>query len=493
MQTPKTGRVGRVLMPGILHAGMENKSLLSRELQRAEKELYDHIVIKNEGDLPQRVREMWFTVMRNLLHSAIKAFAKGLISEAAWQSLMYTFTGKVVMAGAQATEGFRLWHGYDPPSFITVSPTNRCNLHCAGCYAAGSARKTETLNFSVLRRVIREKTADWSSYFTVIRGDEPLLYRSEGKDLFDVFWENPDNYFLMFTNATLITKDVAKAMAQVGNVTPAISVEGFQEETDGCRGQGVFRKIMRAMENLQAAGVPFGISVTATRENAEFILSEAFIDFYFEQHGAMYGWIIQYMPMGPSHTIDLMVTPQQRRWMLEQEMKLIEEKRIFLVDFWNGGPLSAGCIAAGRPGGYLYIDWNGNIAPCVFFPYSVDNLYEIYSRDHTITSVLEFDFFRSIRNWQDSYAYRRSPDEMKNLFLPCAIRDHYDVACDAIDGCGAKPMDESAAAAVRDQDYRAKMLAYDRELAEVLDPIWGRDVLAYERPDNDEGQMVRHA
>jgi MoaA/NifB/PqqE/SkfB family radical SAM enzyme len=341
--------------------------------------------------------------------------------------------------------------------------------------------------------VIREKTADWSSHFTVISGGEPLLYRSEGKNLFDVFWENHDNYFLMFTNATLISKEVAKAMGQVGNVTAAISVEGFQKETDGRRGQGVFRKIMRAMENLQASGVPFGISVMATRENAELVLSEAFINFYFEELGAMYGWIFQYMPIGRNHTLDLMVTPQQRRWMLEQEVKLIEDKRILFIDFWNGGPLFEGCMAAGRPGGHLHVDWNGNITPCVFFPYSVDNLYGLYRRDLTITSALESDFFRSIRSWQDSYAYKRRPEEMQNLFMPCAIWDHFDVACRAIENCGARPMDESAAASIRDQDYREKMLTYGRELAELLDPIWEREALAYERPEKSEGLVVRKA
>jgi MoaA/NifB/PqqE/SkfB family radical SAM enzyme len=37
-------------------------------------------------------------------------------------------------------------------------------------------------------------------------------------------------YFLFFTNGTLITKEVAEKLAQLGNVTPAISVEGFEKE-----------------------------------------------------------------------------------------------------------------------------------------------------------------------------------------------------------------------------------------------------------------------
>ncbi len=68
------------------------------------------------------------------------------------------------------------------------------------------------------------------------------------------------------------------------------------------------------MEQLKNAGVPFGISVTATRQNAETVLSDEFLDYYFENMGAIYGWIFQYMPIGRSYTIDMMVSPEQRRW-----------------------------------------------------------------------------------------------------------------------------------------------------------------------------------
>jgi len=244
------------------------------------------------------------------------------------------------------------------------------------------------------------------------------------------------------------------------------------------------------MENLRNAGVPFGISVTATRENAEILLSEPFIDFYFDQQGVIYGWIFQYMPIGRSYTIDMMVTPEQRRWMLEQEMKMIYERKLFYVDFWNGGPMTVGCLAAGRPGGYFYIDWNGNIAPCVFFPYYVNNLYDLYREDRTITEALHSSLFRNIRDWQDAYAYAREPAEVKNLFTPCAIRDHYYMACRSIKRSGACHMDENAGKAIEDQDYRRKMLAYDRRIAELLNPLWEDEVMVHELSAGEDTEKL---
>jgi MoaA/NifB/PqqE/SkfB family radical SAM enzyme len=394
------------------------------------------------------------------------------------------------MTGNERVDAFRERRGGDPPSFLTISPTKKCNLRCKGCYAASSAKNDECLRYSVLARVIREKTEVWGSHFTVLSGGEPLMYVSEGKDLFDLLGDNQDNYFMMYTNGTLITREVAERMADLGNISPAISVEGWERETDDRRGKGVFRRVQEAMQNLRAAGVPFGISVTATRENAEVILSESFLDFYFGHQGALYGWIFQYMPIGRGFTADWMVTPEQRRWMLEQELSLLYDKKRFLVDFWNGGPMTVGCIAAGRPGGYFYVDWNGNIAPCVFFPYYVDNLYGIYANNLSLTDVLESGFFQTIRRWQDGYAYKQPREKMGNLFLPCAIRDHYRFASRAIENCGAHPMDEDAGRAIVDRDFRESMVRYDERLEELIDPIWERDVLNEKRSAGGQHLIV---
>ena len=83
------------------------------------------------------------------------------------------------------------------------------------------------------------------------------------------------------------------------------------------------------------AGVPFGVSITVTRNNADVALSDAMIDRYFEEEGAIYFWIFQYMPIGRSYTLDLVVTPEQRlanlvvqrraRWLLARTDELFLE------------------------------------------------------------------------------------------------------------------------------------------------------------------------
>lgn len=61
--------------------------------------------------------------------------------------------------------------------------------------------------------------------------------------------------------------EFAARLAEAGNITPAISVEGFETETDTRRGEGVHGRIMKAFDALRRHGVPFGVSATATRHN----------------------------------------------------------------------------------------------------------------------------------------------------------------------------------------------------------------------------------
>lgn len=369
-------------------------------LAKAKERLYDLLVVVNEDKRPTRVQEARCLILQNLFEAINKALSDGRIAPRVSKAITANLIGATIVRERELSERFYERYGFGPPRLIVISPSKKCNLRCRGCYAESSAENNETLQFEVLDRIVREKKELWGSHFTVISGGEPLLYRDGDHTIFDIFERHPDNYFMMYTNGTLITRETAGRLAELGNVTPAISVEGFEKETDYRRGKGVFARISQAMENLRNEGVPFGVSITATRLNADVILSEEFIEHFFQRQGAIYGWVFQYMPIGRSYTVDLMVTPRQRMEMYEKEERIIRERNLFLVDFWNGGPYSHGCISAGRTGGYLYIDWNGNVSPCTFFPYYVSCMYDIYRENRTLDDVLFTPFFRAIRKWQ---------------------------------------------------------------------------------------------
>ncbi len=462
---------------GTLNFLLRQRIVRSYLLKKAQDRLYENFVVKNEDDRPPLVQEARCMMLGNLLHTVNAALSDGRISAGVFNAITRNFIGGILLGQEDRSAAFFEKYGLWPPAFLTISPTKRCNLFCTGCYASSSSGSAETLSYDVLNRIVREKKELWGSRFSVISGGEPLLYNDGGKTLFDLLEENNDCYFMMYTNSTLISKSVANRMAALGNLTPAISVEGFEKETDQRRGKGVFKKIMQAMDNLRDAGVPFGVSVTATRHNVETIMSGEFTDFYFRQKGAVYGWIFQYMPIGRSYTVDLMITPEQRLALFKNEQRMIQEFKVFLVDFWNGGPYSLGCISAGRPGGYFYIDWNGNIAPCAFMPYYLANIYDIYKKGQNLNDVLFSDYFSSIRKWQNDYGYAQPAQKVKNFIVPCIIRDHFPAAMGIIKKFNVKPLDENARHALEDPDYHKRMTEYGQTVNEITEPLWIREFM----------------
>jgi len=437
---------------------------------------------------PRKVAQDKQDMVLAMLCSIDRGLATGLISKSYWKKFFDSFVCMFVR-GYKNVVAFREKYKMEPPGFVTISPTHRCNLRCEGCYSSSSAALAEHLPYEIFSRIIREQKDLWGSHFTVISGGEPFTYKDNGKSLIDVLGEHRDSFFQIYTNGTLITPSLASELAEVANATPAISVEGFEKETDDRRGKGTFKKILRAMENLRNAQVPFGISVTSTRKNIDILLDEKFWDFWFDEQGALYAWLFQYMPMGRAYTLDLMITPEQRMASYEVTWRQIRNKRRFIADFWNCGTVSNGCISAGVRGGYLHIDWNGVVTPCVFNPYSTDNIIEIYRRGGTLTDVLFSPLFVGIRNWQRAYVYDRPPEEMGNVIATCPIRDHYELMYELIKSTNAQPQDEQAREALMDEHYRRGLIEYGRKFRELSNALWQSHYLSAER-GNSKGEQT---
>ncbi len=427
---------------------------------------------------PDKVLEDRYYMGRALLRSIEKGLDAGIFSKNCVKALSDILLGRYYIQGINHRRTFKDTYGFPPPGFVTISPTNVCNLRCIGCYA-GEIYTRHTLPFALFDRVITDIKEQFGTSFFVISGGEPLAYRDGDATLFDILKRHPDAYFMAYTNGTLISKEAAERLAELGNFTPAISVEGFEKETDARRGTGVHKRILAAMDNLRQAGVPFGISATPTRSNADILLSDEFIDFYFEQQKALYGWYFQYMPIGRSPSLDLMVTPEQRVAMHRRIWSLVRERGLFIGDFWNSGTGSDGCMAAARGGGYFYIMWDGTITPCVFIPFKdpqYGNLHDLYAAGKTITDAIHSPLFSAIRRWQDSYWLKQPKHCCGNLLAPCAIRDHSRSFAAIVRETGAVPVDEGAREFLRFVE-EGLLPAYNDTYRRLTDPVWQQEYL----------------
>jgi len=333
--------------------------------------------------------------------------------------------------------------GFYPPSTMVISPSMWCSLRCYGCYA-GMYPKDESLSFEEVDDIIRQGK-DIGMQFVVFSGGEPFAW----EPLFDVLGAHRDVVFQVFTSGLFLDDDTVERIAGLGNVSPAISCEGFEEETDRRRGTGAFEKVNRAMDRLREAGVVFTFSATATRENLEVVTGERFVDHWIER-GCLVGWYFSYMPIGRGPALKLMPTPEQRVELSRRLKQLRASKPIVLIDFWNDGEYVRGCIAGGRK--YFHINSKGDVEPCVFCHFATDNI-----REKSLVECLNGKFFRAIRARQPYHPdYRR----------PCMMIDSPHVLREVVEATGAQPTHDGAGTLVR--EYAAALDEYARAFGQAL-------------------------
>jgi MoaA/NifB/PqqE/SkfB family radical SAM enzyme len=419
--------------------------------------LRNFVLPRRHRETPQRILEDKYYMLRALLYSALKDGASKETVE---------LLKNIFLTGIEQTQK-------EVPGFLVISPGKKCNLRCPDCYA-NSATEKDALDYEVLRFIVKEAKEKFHIRFFVISGGEPFLYQSQGRGILDLASENQDSLFLTYTNGLLINEGVAQRLGELGNLTPAISVEGFKETTDKRRGPGTFERILKVMERLRHEEVIFGISLTATSENAYELLSDEFIDFFFFQQKARYAWLFHYMPIGRNPNPKMMPTIEQRLWLYNRSWEIIKKHKIMIADFWNHGTVSSGCIAAGRPGGYFHIDWNGNVSPCVFFPFVAANVNEIYKRGGTLEEVLRTPLFEKIRQWQKNYGYTTELNSHTDWLRPCPIRDHFKEAVAIIKESHAQPTDFLLPEVIDSEKFISEMDNYNQALEEATKPIWNQ-------------------
>jgi len=338
--------------------------------------------------------------------------------------------------------------GIHIPNFMVISPTMRCNLRCKGCYA-GSYDTSSDLTTKEIDDIITQ-AKELGMYFFTISGGEPFTR----KDLFDIWAKHDDCYFQVYTNGTLITDEVADKLVELGNVAPMISIEGTPKETEYRRGPGMYDKIIETYRRLRRKGVLYGFSATYTRSSAPYISSDEFIERMLEE-GCKVGWFFQYIPTGLNPDLSYIATPEQRAYLKKKVDEWRSKYPIFLGDFWNDGPYVDGCIAGGFR--YLHIISNGDVEPCVFCHFAVDNI-----REKTLVEILTSPFFEAIRS--------RQPYEDDNLLRPCLIIDHPAVLRELVTKYGAHPTHPGADKLLN--ELAAGLDEYARRMKEIYDPIW---------------------
>jgi MoaA/NifB/PqqE/SkfB family radical SAM enzyme len=454
------------------------KSMIIREIRR---KLHDLDREKLPAFIEKRFQ--WQTALVERISDNLD---KGFIHKEVMEKAIRAFIGNVFSVDrlerlSPVQHSYKDKYGDYPPLFVTLAPTQACNLHCVGCYACSAPAKKAFMPYEMVRKVVADLRDNMGSNFVTISGGEPFMYRDRGRTLLDLFAEFGDMFFMVYTNGTLLNRKLCKQLAELGNVSPVISVEGWEKETDERRGRGTFGKIHSGAGNLVNAGIPFGVSTTVTSKNVEVFLDEQIYDYFFRQLRATYMWMFHMMPIGKaSDTLPLIIDSQQRLDLYRVWEKLLVSKQYCIADFWNSGCVVDGCIAYGRWNGYFYIDWDGKIMPCVFVPFYEETVYDIYGSGRTLGDALQAPLFKNGRAWQKEYGYCNCRKE--NILMPCSIRDHFENFKTNILTPGARPENEEASQMLEDPAVEALLIRLEKDLKQLSEKIWIEEYHPAEEP-----------
>jgi MoaA/NifB/PqqE/SkfB family radical SAM enzyme len=274
--------------------------------------------------------------------------------------------------------------GIRVPPMIIYSITDRCNLHCKGCYAQAlhTSMKTE-MDGDKMKNTIRE-ARELGVSFMILAGGEPLVRR----EIIDIIGEFKDVMFFVFTNGTMIDDVLADRMQSLHNLVPIISLEGHRAETDMRRGSGVYEHITGVMRRLKERDIFFGTSITLTSTNFRTVTDRLFIK-ELNKSGCRLFFFSEYTPIDPS-TEDWVITDEQRDSLSELMNSFRSRFPALFVSVPGDEKDFGGCLSAGR--GFVHISAQGNVEPCPFAPYSDSNL-----RDSSLREALKSDLLAAVR------------------------------------------------------------------------------------------------
>ena len=302
------------------------------------------------------------------------------------------------------------------PRDLLIDITSNCNLSCKGCWAA-DYDEGDNISFDKLDDLMCQMES-LGMMDCIMSGGEPLIRKD---DIIKLCEKHRRLTFGIFTNATLIDDELAAEMKRLGNVNAFVSIEGYREENDYRRGDGVYDQIIGAMDCLKRHDIGFAFSICYHAKNYEIVTSDAYLDFLREK-GAWFGWLFNYVPVGSDADLSLVLNPEQRVYVQKRIADYGKRNDFLMIDFWHNGHLVFGCVGAGN--GFVHITAKGDVEPCAFCHYSDANIY-----DMTLKDALKAPFFT---------AFRKAQPFSKNPLRSCPLIDEPGQLVDIVNKTGAR-------------------------------------------------------
>lgn len=314
------------------------------------------------------------------------------------------------------------------PAHPVWEMTLGCNLKCIHCHASSEKTDYDELTTKEGLQLLEEIVSIREFRMLVLTGGEPLIRR----DIFKIleYGKNLGLRFVVATNATLITKEIAVRLKESGVVGVAISLDSSDSRVHNFirSNPNAFNLALRGIENSKNAGLATQINFTAMEYNTNQLADT--IDLVNDLKADIM-LIYQLLPVGRGKSIReaSLKMKENQDLMNSIRIKQIESRTILepvaAPQYWpyilsNNGRNKLrlkvaknffhGCTAGQ---GLVYIKANGEVWPCPFLEVSAGNMRKIP--------------FSEI--WQNSEVFLNLRQRKKTLKGNCSI-------CQFIEICG---------------------------------------------------------
>lgn len=154
----------------------------------------------------------------------------------------------------------------DKKPVVVWNTTRRCNLKCVHCYAHAKDQDFKNELSTDEGKALIDDLAQFGAPVMLFSGGEPLM-RKDLVELAD-YAVKRGMRAVISTNGTLITKEKARQLKEVGLSYVGISLDGLEEVNDKFRGvKGAFQAAMDGIRNCQEVGIKVGLRFTINKWN----------------------------------------------------------------------------------------------------------------------------------------------------------------------------------------------------------------------------------
>lgn len=156
----------------------------------------------------------------------------------------------------------------DKKPVVVWNLTRACNLRCMHCYARAVSETREREMDTEQAFSVLDDLARFGVPVVLFSGGEPLMRRDLPR--LASYAVQKGMRAVISTNGTLITKDKAKELREVGLSYVGVSLDGMEEVHDRFRGRkGAFQSAMEGIRNCREVGLKVGLRFTVNRLNRQ--------------------------------------------------------------------------------------------------------------------------------------------------------------------------------------------------------------------------------